>query len=155
MDGIGLYGVLRAVKSYRLVLSWTHSSTVLLNLVPFDLAGSDLLFICFLQLFYELTFIDVSMWLDDPVQCVTSRLFFFLVYLTCECLLAVFYPGGFKSHQKRWLVITSDQKWKLMSDQKNKTSWISMEMESCPASPLQGLGKNPAPFMALPLGLRT
>lgn len=36
-----------------------------------------------------------------------------------------------------------------------KTSWISMEMESCPASPLQGLGKNPAPFMALPLGLRT
>lgn len=46
VNEIGMYGVFWAVKSYRWIWLWTGNSTILLHLIPFDLVGYDLLFIC-------------------------------------------------------------------------------------------------------------
>lgn len=51
--------------------------------------------------------------------------------------------------------MTSDQKWsEVKTDEwsEEKISWISMELESRPASPLQGLGKNPSSFHGTAIG---
>lgn len=94
VDGIGLHWVFWGGKSYSLISFWTLKRAILLNLVPFDLTGYDLLF----SYFFIHRCQYVAGW-PSVMQHVTLK--FFSVYLTCECLLIVFYPEVFKSHQKR------------------------------------------------------